>query len=132
MPFQSGKGCIKQQQKIQKQGMLCAQRTLCHCAIQRCEYFNTRYPQVVGPKKSHVADSRCGVSWGDVVSRLQRIPKPGIFTRSQDGVCLNFCSICPCLSGEPGGARFLRKPTSLTLLRCKYERELFLKLETIS
>ena len=37
---------------------------------------------------------------------------------------LELFSICP---GGAWGIRFLREPTSLTLLRCTYERKLFLK-----
>jgi hypothetical protein len=46
------------------------------------------------------------------------------FPQSQGWCVLDFFLY---LSGSVGGARFFREPTSSTLRRCKYERELFLK-----
>ena len=67
---------------------------------------------------------------GDVVGR----PLPhGMLDTSEDPKSPDWCvpesfSICQSLPGGAwGGVRFRGDPTGLTLLRCKYERKLFLK-----
>ena len=69
---------------------------------------------------------------GDVVSRASEDTQARDF-HQKSGRCVPELLLYLSMSVRRAwGARFLRKPTSLTLLRCKYERELFLKLETIS
>ena len=131
MLFQSRKGCIKQQHKH----IRCPNAVFAKCTIQRHEYFHTRYPQAVGYKKNCSPNKTMWLiafagELGDVVGR----PLPhGILDTSEDPKSPDWCvpesfSICQGLSGGAwGGVRFRGEPTGLTLLRCKYERKLFLK-----
>ena len=106
-------------------------------AIQHCEYFRARYRQVLGskkfsPNKIHVADSLCV---GELVDVVDRVLPHGIFDTSEDTgispISRNWCVLelflyLPRSVMGAWRARFLREPTSLTLLKCKYKGNYFL------
>ena len=136
MLFQSRKGCLKKHHKH----IPLPNAVFAKCNIQRREYFHSDIPTSCGIKKNCSPNKTMWLiafagELGDGVSR----PLPhGIWGASEDTqvggfpqksglVCAwTFLYLSRSVAGARG-VRFRREPTSLTFLRGKHGRKLFLK-----